>query len=307
MKVKRYLPTLIKGYAGASFEHELIRDIGRSYIFIKHNRISLAAILFSIYHEKTFITIKYLIKILLQIRQLSIIKCRKVIVATDHNSAGYFHWYLDVLTRLTLLEEYKEYTLLLPKNYNKNTYIIESLDFMGFNYNFVDGGSILLKADVITAIFEYPSGNYNPEIVKGLRNKLYIQKDIPNRLVYISRAKAQRRRMISEENFTEKLIKLGFEVIYCENLSFYETRSLFSSVRILIAQHGAGLTNMLFMQPKATVIEIRKLGDEHNNCYFSLASALDINYEYCTTKEMGGHNDYDNFDYENLIKHLKNK
>jgi hypothetical protein len=34
------------------------------------------------------------------------------------------------------------------------------------------------------------------------------------------------------------------------------------------------------MRPKAYVLEIRKKGDIRNLCYFSLASALDLNYLY---------------------------
>ena len=90
-------------------------------------------------------------------------------------------------------------------------------------------------------------------------------------------------------------------------MDFNQTKEFFSDVKILIAQHGAGLTNMLFMQPKSRVIEIRNLNDSHNNCYYSLASALDIEYQYCTTEEVSEHNDDIKFDYKYLIENLKNK
>ena len=54
----------------------------------------------------------------------------------------------------------------------------------------------------------------------------------------------------------------------------------------LISNHGAGLTNMLFMRPGSKVLELRKKGDARNNCYFALASALDLKYFYqlCNSK-----------------------
>lgn len=37
---------------------------------------------------------------------------------------------------------------------------------------------------------------------------------------------------------------------------------------------------MLFMAPESSVLELRKKNDDHNNCYFSLAAALDVKYYY---------------------------
>lgn len=39
---------------------------------------------------------------------------------------------------------------------------------------------------------------------------------------------------------------------------------------------------MLFMEADTAVLEFRHQGDTHNNCYFSLASALNIKYFYQT-------------------------
>ena len=50
--------------------------------------------------------------------------------------------------------------------------------------------------------------------------------------------------------------------------------------KYLISNHGAGLTNMLFMKAGGNVLELRHRGDKHNNCYFSLASTLRLNYYY---------------------------
>jgi capsular polysaccharide biosynthesis protein len=48
----------------------------------------------------------------------------------------------------------------------------------------------------------------------------------------------------------------------------------------VVANHGAGLANMLFLSEKSSVFELRKFGDSHSNCYFILASALDLKYYY---------------------------
>jgi capsular polysaccharide biosynthesis protein len=52
------------------------------------------------------------------------------------------------------------------------------------------------------------------------------------------------------------------------------------ATRILISNHGGALTNILFMNPSTTVLELRASLDAQNNCYFSLASAVNVNYFY---------------------------
>ena len=52
------------------------------------------------------------------------------------------------------------------------------------------------------------------------------------------------------------------------------------NAKYLISNHGAGLTNMLFMQAGTSVLELRRENDGHNNCYFAQASALNLKYYY---------------------------
>ena len=307
MLIKRNLPYLIEGYVEVSFDHELIRDIGQSYILNRHHKIIFVANLFSIYQKISFATLKYFIKLLLKSRSFRILPYKNVIVVTDLNSGGYFHWFLDVLTKINFINEKSDHILLLPLVLQKNSFIIQSLDYLKINYCFIDSGSILTNVNVVNVKYDYPSGNYDPNIAMSLRDRLHINGRLATRIVYISRAKASRRKMLEEEKFTDSLKKLGVEIVCCEDMTFDQTRIFFSEVKLLIAQHGAGLTNMLFMQPKSSIIEIRNLGDEHNNCYYSLASALGIDYQYCTTNEARDHNDNITFNEEFLLKHIKDK
>ena len=61
------------------------------------------------------------------------------------------------------------------------------------------------------------------------------------------------------------------------------------TARFVVANHGAGLANMLFLPEKSQVLELRKRDDSRNNCYFALASGLNLEYYYqlCRTEDQG--------------------
>jgi capsular polysaccharide biosynthesis protein len=81
----------------------------------------------------------------------------------------------------------------------------------------------------------------------------------------------------------------GFEAIHFEDYSFEQQVRIASGAQYLVANHGAGLTNMLFMKSGGSVLELRQDGDAINNCYFALASALHLNYCYrlCSSEAPG--------------------
>jgi capsular polysaccharide biosynthesis protein len=101
-----------------------------------------------------------------------------------------------------------------------------------------------------------------------------------SRRIYISRGKSSKRRIINENSIIKILISNRFEIIFAEELTFAEQSNMAASSRIIISNHGAGLSNILFMKPGNVVMEIRHINDTHNNCYFTLASAMKLKYYY---------------------------
>jgi hypothetical protein len=88
------------------------------------------------------------------------------------------------------------------------------------------------------------------ELGKGLANRA------GRRKIYISRKDAPRRRMINEAQVTERLKSLGFEVRQLEGMTIAEQQELFGSARVVVAEHGAALTNIVWCPANATVVDI---------------------------------------------------
>lgn len=71
--------------------------------------------------------------------------------------------------------------------------------------------------------------------------------------LFISRKSFAQRRMLNEDAIERHLVRLGFEVIYPELLSFSEQVRKFSSARIVVGSCSSALTNCIFC-PKGTVV-----------------------------------------------------
>ena len=207
---------------------------------------------------------------------------------TDTWSAGYFHWFGDVLPKIWATRHLlNDRVLLLPHAYEKYEFVRSSLKaFDVQNVEFIASHEVVRCRRLLLPTPIAPSGHFREEIIRGVRKQLLEYFSGPStaiaRRVYISRARAPKRRIANEAEVSAALRKFDFEIIHAEDLPFVEQVRLFSQTRYLVSNHGAGLTNMLFMQSGGSVLELRHKTDRVNNCYFTLASALNLNYFYQT-------------------------
>ena len=94
------------------------------------------------------------------------------------------------------------------------------------------------------------------------------------------RSRAFKRKILNENKLISVLKSFGYEIHYFEEYQLQKQIEILKESKFLIGLHGAGLTNMLFMPTNSNILELRIKADSHNNCYFSLASDLGMNYFY---------------------------
>lgn len=102
--------------------------------------------------------------------------------------------------------------------------------------------------------------------------------------IYISRAHAARRQLPHEEEIENLLFNQGFEIIHGEEMSFQEQIETFARAEIIVAPHGAGLSNMIWRTGKCRIVEIFT-PDWLNDCYARLSSLLGFEYHYHMLQE----------------------
>lgn len=111
------------------------------------------------------------------------------------------------------------------------------------------------------------------ECLNWLRNSVFrilqINPSPPHRKLFISRRNASVRRLLNEDQVADYATKQGFSVVCLEALPLRSQIQMFAEAKVVVAQHGAGLTNLLFSRG-CSVVEI--LSDCDRQLYFSLLS-----------------------------------
>lgn len=241
---------------------------------------------------------------------------KEVLWITDYWSTGYFHWLTDALTRLfAVRDRLDQQGLMLPAGYETRDFVTSSLKaFRVKAVDFIRPNETLECRSLLTPTHTAPSGHFNDQAIRGVRNILLSEfgepgDTGPGERIYISRRRADKRRIVNEDDIVPVLSKFGFQIICAEDLSFEEQVKTFSRARYIVSNHGAGLTNILFMRDGGRVLELRHHTDRIRNCYFVMTSALDFDYFYQTCQP--GDHDADPHtanlfvDPDELEKHLR--
>jgi capsular polysaccharide biosynthesis protein len=99
----------------------------------------------------------------------------------------------------------------------------------------------------------------------------------PRRL-YIDRSYSQLRPLVNEADLKNALAPLGFIAVRPEMLSVADQVRLFRGADVIVAPHGAALTNLGFCRPGTQIIEL--LMDAYCNwCFRNLAGLMQLRYD----------------------------
>ncbi|MEP7214511.1 MAG: glycosyltransferase family 61 protein [Acidobacteriota bacterium] len=228
------------------------------------------------------------------VKLLPVREAGSVLWITDDWSKGYFHWLADVLPKLIIAAEHlKTSTVLLPGRFRDSQLAKDSLELFGVrNFQFVGLNETVRAARLFLPFHAAQSGDFDTQVIRQVGKILvdpFQHAAVPDRRIYISRAKAKRRKIVNEAALANILGGFGFESIYAEDLSFAEQVRLFASTSHLISIHGAGLSNMLFMPAGGKVFELRKDDPAGSECFLNMASALgrEYHHQFCSAKSVG--------------------
>ena len=201
-----------------------------------------------------------------------------------HGAHNYYHWNVDVLPKLKMLE--------------LAGYSLDSVDrivLRDFNQKFHKGAFECLGIDEEKLYLTENSPYFQCErlLHVDLRNFVGMQmnKAVPeylrsvflektqqprDRKLFIARANDHARPITNQDKALELVARYGFETVYMEGLSLTEQASLFNSASVVVATHGAGLTNLVYCEPGTTVVEI--YGEHVYSFFYGLSNLCNLRY-----------------------------
>jgi len=106
------------------------------------------------------------------------------------------------------------------------------------------------------------------------------------RRLYITRSDARSRKVINENQVIELLSSYGFQCLRCSDLTCDQQAHAFHSAEMIIALHGAALTNLIFCREGTKVLEIFP-PRWSPLCYYGLSQIVGCNYSFLTAFPTG--------------------
>jgi capsular polysaccharide biosynthesis protein len=182
-----------------------------------------------------------------------------------HAGGQYHHWMWDELPRLFSALPHLPATVRFVVADDIVQIHRDSLQALGITPDRCLAQSAYAETQVERLWFATPLGHSEhaataPDIAKKMRavfvEKLGSRANERKRRVFISRTNARYRRLLNENELAPDLKRLGFEIVRAEELSFADQVRVFSECSVVLAPHGAGLTNILFAPDGCRVLEI---------------------------------------------------
>jgi len=189
---------------------------------------------------------------------------KSFLLAPSAGAHCYYHWMLDILPKLGLLERQgislDSIDHFLVREINSN-FQRETLAHFG-----IDESRIVetikrqfLLCDNLLHI-DMDNGinlKMNRFVPLWLKQTFLSKPDESERLrLYISRPEGVRRGILNESELKPYIEEAGFTMVAMEGMSVAEQAALLSRADALMAPHGGALTNMVFCKPGIPVIEL---------------------------------------------------
>jgi capsular polysaccharide biosynthesis protein len=178
--------------------------------------------------------------------------------------SGYWHWWVDTLSRIWLLEEVGGEVGSLPLAFGPMEFDFqpESVEALGIGHRIrqVEPGvtrfpAVTYATSIAAGASRYPSPRL-ADYARWLQERLGLGRTGGGRRLFVSRGDAGWRRVANEDELAGVLEERGFEIVECARLPLARQIELFAEAEIVVGPHGGGMTNLLFSPPGTKVLEL---------------------------------------------------
>ncbi|UMG91132.1 glycosyltransferase family 61 protein [Nocardioides sp. TF02-7] len=216
-----------------------------------------------------------------------------VLSLTARGTAGnYYHFLYDALARHGIVEEClpgaRFDAIVVPHAAGYQRQLLELAGIEGRFVQPVRGRTVLADRLLVPSNPNWAL-QAPPSVVEWLRKRLPPKQPpaTPTRL-YLTRGSApQTRRYVQEEQLLPGLERRGFVRLDPGTLTVQEQIDTFAAAEVVVAPHGAGLTNITFSPPGVKVLELFPSTYVHRGLW-AICQAIEADYRYLVADGPGG-------------------
>lgn len=244
----------------------------------------------------------------------------RLIVLGAPGAGNYYHWLIDILPKLALLETAglrHRPTDRFLLSIRRGRFQTESLARLGIDASrliFTKESSPWIAADelVVPYLQNGMGASMGAWLPASLRELFAADLGLvspgppsspaggkPSRRLYVGRdpARSQGRGVLNQRAVDEVLRARSVEVVYPETLSFVEQTRLFAEASLVVAPHGAGLANLVFTPSGSTVVEC--FGPHFEPCYRAISALNGLRYHalFAASRSDGAASDRQSADF----------
>ena len=203
---------------------------------------------------------------------------------------NYFNWTLRYASRVALYQTQSQARQLLVPPLTK-AYIADTLEFLGVPQHECRmlNGPVICERLVLVSPMALGRYELSPLMTRTLRDHpritaLWRQGKRP---LYIPRRNVSMRSVVNEEEVEAALAARGFLVFDNAAHTIHQQARVFRNASMVVAPHGAGLSNIVYCDPGTPVIEIVPEGyDQGVTSYRSLSDLFGLRYRQMFGREV---------------------
>jgi hypothetical protein len=211
---------------------------------------------------------------------------------------NYSFWVNSCLVRLQMAEQaglLNDVLLIYPEAWKNINFVNESISCFNVSKQTIPHDHHMFVPNLVMPETREWTASFNPVQIQNVRERVlpYALKNSEmkrfSKRIYLTRAKRTVRCVENEEEILPILKEFKFEIVSFENISFWDQVALMHHAEVFVSIHGAGFSNVMFMQPGASVLElINQLYAEveYQFPFWKLSSAAQLNYyaQFCSIK-----------------------
>lgn len=202
-------------------------------------------------------------------------------------SAGFYHWFHDVLPRLEAAWQYLPMGTKFLINENPTRWQLDTLGAYGIRECDLEIQPANARTEIERLWFATPAGQTGfgsrdllKKVASRLKNYFKTITQGDRHGLFVSRAKSRCRRFTNESEVLVHLQQHNFEKIFCEDLSISQQIEAFWNASKVLAPHGAGLANIMFCQQGTSIGEVHYAETVYNDHYWMLAQQFDLHHSH---------------------------